>query len=650
MNPPTLFPSHLRLGLFALFVLCAMTYLGGLHGGFLFDDFQNIVNNTALLRPAGSADRWLAIALSSDSGIGILRRPLSMLSFGLNVDWFGMNPFAFKTVNLVIHLLNGGLLYALARRLVVPLLGRRHPDRVVRPEYLALLATGLWLLHPLNVSGVIYIVQRMNELAALFTLAGLLCYVEGRQRMLHDEPGLLLALAGLVGFSLLAVLSKENGALIVAYALVIETTCYRFGAPQPLQKQALKVFFGLTVALPIALFMIHLAFHPQWLLGPGGYASRDFTLYQRLLSEARILCDYLVWIFVPVPAWMGLFHDDIITSTGLFNPVTTALSIAFLLALVAMAWKLRRRCPGLAFAVAWFLIGHAMESTILPLELVFEHRNYLPMAGLLLGAVCALAPLVPMRWPARWIGAGCVVLLLIVAGLTTVRAISWGGNTLSLALTEAQHHPASARAQYEAGRAIIVDGAMKGTRPAAEQQALPYFARSAMLDHNLVYPVTNLILIEARTKAVPKSAIADLADRLRNTPNYTQASPFLDMLVTASEQPLSLTAENISSLVDAALANPHFIPSIRAMILNNYGAYRFNVLHDQQAAITLTLAAAAQDPQNPYFQINLTKLALALGQPDKALEHLALAERLNKAGAYDQEIGSLQLQLRQGAH
>jgi hypothetical protein len=70
---------------------------------------------------------------------------------------------------------------------------------------------------------------------------------------------------------------------------------------------------------------------------------------------------------------------------------------------------------------------------------------------------------------------------------------------------------------------------------------------------------------------------------------------------------------------------------------------RFNVGHDQQGAITLTLAAA-QDPQNPYFQINLTKLALALGQPDKAAEHLALAERLNKVGTYDQEIGSLQLQ------
>ena len=221
---------------------------------------------------------------------------------------------------------------------------------------------------------------------------------------------------------------------------------------------------------------------------------------------------------------------------------------------------------------------------------------------------------------------------------------------LNLALTEAQHHPTSSRAQYEAGRAIILDGAKRGTRRAAEQQALPYFDRSARLDHHQIYPVTNLILIRARTETVPKSVIDDLANRLQNTPAYTQASPFLDMLVAASEEHLSLTPEDMAKLVGAALANSHFTPAIRAMILNNYGAYQFNAVHDQQGAITLTLAAAEQDPKNPYFQINLTKLALALRQTDKAAEHLALAERLNNAGVYDQEIRELQLQMRQTAH
>src|SRR6185369_10537583 len=101
-----------------------------------------------------------------------------------------------------------------------------------QPDAIALVAAGLWLLHPLNVSGVVYIVQRMNELAVFFTLAGLLAYVDGRVRLLQGEPALGRATLGLCAFGLLAVLSKENGALISAYALVIEAVCFRFDAPQ----------------------------------------------------------------------------------------------------------------------------------------------------------------------------------------------------------------------------------------------------------------------------------------------------------------------------------------------------------------------------------------------------------------------------------
>jgi hypothetical protein len=571
-----------------------------------------------------------------------------MLSFGLNAVWFGMSPVAFKLVNLLIHLANGALIYSIGRRLAAHLLGNGSRQPGVTPKGVALLATGLWLLHPLNVSGVLYIVQRMNELAALFTLAGLLCYTVGRERMLHGEPGLRVAISGVIGFGLLAVLSKENGALITAYALVIEATCYRFSASVRSQTRQLKVFFCLTVALPITLFLGYLALHPHWL--SASYLGRDFTLYQRLLSEARILCDYLLWIFVPVPAWMGLFHDDIAASTGLLSPWTTVLSLVFLVALVAAAWKWRRHSPGVAFAVAWFLIGHSMESTILPLELVFEHRNYLPMSGLLLGTVCALAPWVPRRWTARTLGMGCVALVLGMAGLTAVRAASWGGSARDQALIEVQHHPDSSRAQYEAGRAIIIDGTMKGTRAEAEQQALPYFARSAALDPHQIYPVTNFILIRARTGNVPESVIDDLANRLRHTPNYVQASPFLDMLVNASQQKLSLTPADLSKLVEAAMANPHFVNSVRAMILNNYGAYLFNVVHDRQTAISLTLAAATQEPRNPYFQLNLAQMALTLGQRDEASQHLAAAERLDITGIYDRQISDLKSRLASESH
>jgi len=640
LSPEHARPHRSALILMTLLALCSLTYLAGLRGGFLFDDFHQIVNNSALHAIGTPAQSWLAVALSSDAGI--LRRPISMLSFGLNVSLFGMNPLAFKLVNLAIHLANGALVYAIGRRIAGRLI---EPSRIIliKPEALALFTAGLWLLHPLNVSGVVYIVQRMNELAALFTLIGLLCYVDGRLRLLREERALGQAILGLCIFALLAVFSKENGALIFAYALVIETVCFRFEA-LPQQQRVLQGFFVLTIALPSALIATYLVMHAQGLVS--SYSGRDFTLYERLLSEPRILCDYLLWIFVPLPAWMGIYHDDIASSTGLFNPTSTAFAIAFLLALIIAAWKLRLRSPGFAFGVAWFFVGHAMESTILPLELVFEHRNYLPMAGLLLGIVCAVAPWLASHLSARRVAITGTALMLICASLTAVRAASWG-DPLALALSDARHHPDSSRSQYEAGRAIVIAGAMKGDRADADRKAEPYYERSSALDKNQIAPVTELMLIRASRGPIAKSSLDDLTERLRRSPTYTQANPFLDMLVSASEKKTSLTPQDFSALVEAALGNPHFPPKVRAMIMNNFGAYQFNIAHDSQSAVGWTLAAAAEDPTNPYFQLNLAKIALTVNQPDKAREYLDAATRLNKARTYDKEIDALQRQIMQ---
>jgi hypothetical protein len=621
----------------AMLGVCALVYWAGLRGGFLFDDFQHVVHNP-LLRAIGTpAQNWLALALSSDAGI--LRRPLSMLSFGLNAYWFGINPMAFKAVNLAIHLLNGLLIYAIGWRLAERLTGTGVAS--VQPRFLGLLVAALWLLHPLNVSGVLYVVQRMNELSALFILAGLLCYIDGRLRLLQGERGLAPALIGLCVFGLLATASKENGALITAYALVVESFAFGFQTANASQRRALQVFFWLTLALPLALFGYWLAAQSALL----NYSTRDFTLYQRVLSEARILCDYLLWIFIPDPAWMGFFHDDIPVSTSLLHPATTLPALLFLMALSVAAWKLRRRAPGFAFAVAWFLVGHSMESTILPLELVFEHRNYLPMAGLLLGVVCALTPFLAVRWPARMRTVVGASLVLACAGLTTQRCIVWGA-PLELALSDARHHPDSAGAQYTAGRAVLIADADNRDKAQADAEAERYFARSAELDNNLIAPAAASLLLQASQGPVTQSSVADLARRLRRAPNYTQADPFLDMLVSASREKLSLTAADFATLVEAALANAHFLPKVRATIMLNYGSYLHST-GDLQGTVAWMLAADAEDPGNAYFQLNLAVIALQTRDLDRARQYLDAARRYDKSGIYAQSIDSLQRQLMQ---
>lgn len=632
-------PVHAKWWCFAG-LLCCLIYLRGLFGEFLFDDFGNIIGNSALRNLDGTAPGWKALLLSSDAGP--LHRPISMLTFGANYMLFGFRPLGFKLTNLAIHLLNGWLVFVLGKHLVARLLpsAARSRDSATPPEWIAFFVATLWLLHPLNVSSVLYVVQRMNELSALFSLAGLICYVDGRQRMLRGTPGAMRAIVGLGGFTLLSVLSKENGALTFAYALAIEATCFGFKASSAHEQRTIRTFFVITVAIPAMMFVGYVATHSQWLLN--GYASRDFTFTERVLSEPLFLCRYLLWIVLPLPSWLGIFHDDIPTSTGLLHPPTTLAAILFLVATVVVAWTQRTKRPGLSFAVAWFLIGHSMESSILPLELVYEHRNYLPMAGLLMGLTCTVAPWIQARLSHRHLAIAATLVLVVAGALTAVRANDWRSQ-LSLALSEAKHHPDSSRAQYEAGRSIIFDGTAAGKKREAEARAIPYFERGMALDPTDVFSATGLVMIHGTRGDLTDALINDLANRL-HTLKWPQISPFLAMQTAATEQVISVDSAQMQRLTEAVLGNPHFPTSLRAIVLDNYGHYLFAVSHDPQAAVSMTLAAAAMDPMNARYQVNLAKLALTLGEKDRAWNYLKNARDLDKGGVYADVITALENQ------
>ena len=175
---------------------------------------------------------------------------------------------------------------------------------------------------------------------------------------------------------------------------------------------------------------------------------------ERVLTEPRILLHYILWIFIPLPSLMGLYHDDIPISEGLINPPMTLAAILFLTAACYFAWKNRRTRPSIAFAIGWFLVGHSMESTVIPLEIVFEHRNYLPMAGLLIGVGALAANTTFHSRNPRLTLAICLAMLTLLAGATAQRNYSWR-SPISLALDSARNHPNSPRSLYEAGRAVM---------------------------------------------------------------------------------------------------------------------------------------------------------------------------------------------------
>lgn len=626
----------------ALILLAASTiavYLPGLFGGFLYDDFWNVVHNPAILAVDGTLETWLHAAVSSSAGP--LRRPISMLTFAANHYLFGMSPLAFKAVNLLIHVLNGWLCYLLMRHVLPHLAPWRDSRHSQWLTYASLLVAALWTLHPLHVSSVVYVVQRMSELSATFVLLGLLFYARGRERMITGQGGAAAAMCAVLLFGTMAVLSKENGALIVLFALAIEAFCFRFGAATDRNRRAIRLFLITTVALPIAALALHLALSPEWLLQ--GYAERSFTLTERLLTQCRVLVTYLWWTVAPWPSNLGLYHDEIVASRSLIDPLTTLAAIAFWLALVATALRLRRKWPALAFALAWYAAGHAMESTFLPLEMVFEHRNYLSILGPLAAFVVLLDQLDATR-DKRALSHGLATLTIVaLVSMTATRTYAWGDN-LRLAISSARHHPESARYQYDAGRETILMGLATGDLQSVKDDARAYFLRAMALDPTFVHPATSYLQTFSGERPLPSDKVEDLAYRLRNTPMF-QPNPFLAFLNAAADRQISVSPEQMLDLVTAGLENPSATPSIEAMILNNYGRYQFQVMSDPREAVALTLAASELDPANPFFTLNLAKLAAITGDPEKARAYIQQARTLDVTGLYEMDLSRLEADL-----
>ena len=452
------FPTWLGLG--ALLLLAWFAYRPGLHGGFVFDDFVNL----DALGATGRVDDWAAFWRYLTSGSADpTGRPLAMLSFLLDARDWPADPWPFLRSNILLHLANGALLFALLRQL-----GRRlqecHPEAkpkdllsipgtgkesgrafpriesgigMTRGDAAALLGAGLWLLHPLFASTTLYIVQREAMLAATFSLLGLLAWGHGRALLARaPRAGVAWMIGGIGVGTLLAMSCKANGALLPLLAWVLDATVYRRDGETPLAKRLRIALLVLPGLLLCGYVLSKLA---QW---SAPLDSRPWTIGQRVLTEPRVLLDYLRLLLVPRVLSNGVYNDGFAWSTGLLHPASTLPALLGVLALLAAGFALRARAPAVSAAVLFFFAGHLLESTTLPLELYFEHRNYLP--AMLLGWPLARAV---VRWqvPAAWRGALAAVLLALLAAITWQRAALWADQPRMAALWAATN-PGSSRA------------------------------------------------------------------------------------------------------------------------------------------------------------------------------------------------------------
>lgn len=416
----------------------AYLYFPGLLGGYILDDVPNLSNLNVYSRFDG-LDALIRYIMSYNSGP--LKRPISTLSFLLNADRLTVNAFNFKVTNLLIHIVNGFLLYLVNLKILKLLkISANHVKAI------AMISMIFWLFHPLLVSTTLYVIQRMAMLPVTFILGGMYCYLKGREDLFRGEFLNIYTFLAIYVFTTLAVLSKENGIILPFLLILIEV----FIIPK---SQLKKTTFKQWSPLIIPSVFIVLAFSIKMSDYLQGFEYRDFTLLERLLTESRILVEYLFQLFIPAPATCGVFCDGYTLSKSMIDPISTLFALIFIVGLLYFSLKFRNKYPLLGFGIFFYFVSHVIESTFVPLELYFEHRNYLASLFLFLPIISFLVK-ARVKYQINYILLLCMFLTLISS--LSSKVTLWS-STKDMVLYSAENFPNSIRAIDEKSRMMYQD-------------------------------------------------------------------------------------------------------------------------------------------------------------------------------------------------
>lgn len=583
-------------------------YWSGLRGPFVFDDLTNI-----LLAPAIRLSELNATALYQAAfwESTVPGRPIAMLSFALNYYFSGFSALAFKATNVAIHLFNFAALLWLTHKLLAQLYS--SSDRTTaRNEmiWLALAISLVWAVHPLNLTSILYVVQRMTSLSTLFVLLGLIGYIQGRLALLANRRrGLPLLLLSLAIFTVAATLTKENGILLPAYAFLIEAIVFRFKAPASAATKLKTLWVGLATLAILGLVLLAINGTMAAILS---YQHRNFTLVERLLTEARALWFYIKLILLPNITEMGVYHDDFPISRGIFNPPTTPFALLGIVALLVVAAATVRKARVLSLGLFWFFLGHSIESTALPLELIHEHRNYLPQFGILFACVY-YAHLAIYTFPRAAKSLVFASYIALLSGATHARATDWK-DEWTLYNRDVVNHPHSVRARTMLG-IILHDN---GQYALAREQ----FVAAANLDPKDSHSAVRLAqhLYESEGK-IPEDTLHELEHRLRH---YAFSSITLWTIepllkVTAPDRELNL---RIIKMYEHLIArtDPELAPAWKQIGFRALG-FAYRERRDYRTAIAYFQKAVEIEPL-PVYRIVLAELSLQVADKQAARAHI----------------------------
>jgi tetratricopeptide (TPR) repeat protein len=484
-------PSGLPYIILGIAVL--LLYCNTFQSPFIFDDWEN------LSQPPIQMTRISWDAIRQAAFEGLLFRPVANVTFALNYYFDGYELFGYHLVNILVHLGAGIFLYMfLQTTLALP----QARQRFEYGAWLPFTAALIWLVHPLQVQSVTYIIQRMNSLAAMFFVLSMLCYVKARISRVTWKKIVLFCFCAIS--AALALGSKEIAATLPFFILLYEWFFF-----QDLQISWLKKRFFPIAAVCVLVSIIVLAY-----LGTNplerilaDYKIRDFTLRMRVLTEFRVVVFYISLLLFPYPERLNLNHDFPL-SLSLFEPVATFLSLCILMGLLVLAIRLAKSERLLSFCILWFLGNLFIESSFIGLEIIFEHRTYLPS----MMAVFAVALLAKRLLHRRWLLILITIIVLTLFSLWTVQRNMVWANPFRLWQDVIVKSPNKVRPYNNLGRLLVESG--------RSREAILVLQKAIRLEPDNIKTTINLAaaLIQERRFSEAITLLVRNLDRLEKSP------------------------------------------------------------------------------------------------------------------------------------
>lgn len=606
-NAAPLITGKAGIVLVVFYALCMLLYFRALPGPFIFDDLHNILYNQNIQISSLSVENLLDAGFTSPTP----NRPLPKISFAINYLVSKTNPAHYRLINIVIHFLTGAFLYLfLKTTLSLPVLTKKYSYGLL-PAFAAL----IWLVHPVQTQSVSYIIQRMNTMAAMFYILALLLYVQARLAPDKKRSRILFALC--IASFIFAIISKE-----IAITLPLIIILYEWFFFQDLSKNWIKRhlwWLAGGVALFVLLGLAYVDFSPlSWF--DGAYIDREFSMGERILTEFRVLIWYLYLLVLPLPSYMNIIYDFPV-SRSLFDPITTILCLVFLATILGLAVAGAKKYRLACFCILWFFINLFLESSFVGLEIIYEHRLYLPSMMLCVLPTLAVFSLFKNK--------GAVIAVLCCAAVvlcvfTYKRNILWG-NGVALWEDNIIKNPLNGRARHNLAHTLWITG--------NEDRAVEIYLQAIELDRDhlesspslkkkrkkeiigrMAESYSNAGSILAK-KGKTSKAIQLYRKSVETDPDYALGHNNLGLTLAKA----GLIDQGIVHLKNSIKADPGFSEAYA-----NLGD-ALVVSKDMDGAMENYTKALAINPESPRFNDSIARILASKGRFDESINHFMKA-------------------------